>query len=309
MGGVNRASLRDQTNESSGLTVSKLVLGLWRLDAWGYNAERLAALLAQCVEMGITTFDHADIYGDYRCEGLFGDAIKAMPALKQQCEIVTKCDIKLVSEQRPDHRIKSYDTSAEHIIASVHRSISQLNVDRIDLLLLHRPDPLMQPAEVAEAFSALHRSGDVANFGVSNHSPSQIDMLASYVEQPLMTNQIECSVLQTQPLYNGCFDHALLHRYKPMIWSPFAGGALFQSDAPATERVRAVMVRVAERFDGADVDQIALAWLLRHPVGAVPVLGSGQIERIQRAVAALSLSLTREDWFEILEASRGCEVD
>lgn len=306
---ISKIALREHADPATAtLNISQLVLGLWRLDEWGYSAEDLATLLAQCVEMGITTFDHADIYGDYRCESLFGDAIKQMPVLKQQCEIVTKCNIKLISEARPAHRVKSYDTSAAHIVASARSSLKQLNVDRIDLLLLHRPDPLMQPAEVAEAFSTLHQAGDVAHFGVSNHTPGQIDMLTSYLDQPLVTNQVESSLLQTNALDDGTFDHALQHRYRPMIWSPFAGGALFQSEEPAAQRVRAAMEQISERLGGASVDQIALAWLLRHPVGCVPVLGSGKLPRIQAAAKALSLSLSRDDWFELLEAARGHEV-
>jgi predicted oxidoreductase len=310
MSTVKRVVLREIPGQpATTLSVSRLVLGFWRLDNWGYSADDLAGLLAQCVEMGITTFDHADIYGDYRCESLFGDAIKRMPQLKQQCEIVTKCNIKLISEQRAEHRLKSYDTSAEHIIASAHRSLSNLNVERLDLLLLHRPDPLMEPAEVAEAFSVLHRAGDVAHFGVSNHSPAQFEMLSYYVEQPLVTNQVECSVLHHQALTDGSFDHALMHHYKPMIWSPFGGGALFQDDAPTVQRVRTAMARVSQHLAGCSVDQLALAWLLRHPAQLVPVLGSGRLPRIQAAVAAQSLCLSREDWFEIYEAARGREVD
>lgn len=306
---MERVTLRkNEKHTSAQWTVSKLALGLWRLDEWGCNADELAALLAQCVEMGITTFDHADIYGDYRCEAFFGDAVKRMPALKSQCEIVTKCDIKLVSEQRPAHRLKSYDTSAAHIIASVHNSLKQLNVERIDLLLLHRPDPLMQPAEVAEAFARLHKSGDVTHFGVSNHRPSQMDVLSQYVEQPLVTNQVECSVLENQVLDDGAFDHALMHRYHPMVWSPFAGGAIFQSNSEAAQRVRAALAQVGGRLGGASLDQVALAWLLRHPVAAVPVLGTGNLTRIQSAADAVSLTLSREDWFEILQAARGHEV-
>lgn len=306
---LNRVTLRQEVDQSvPALNISQLVLGLWRLDEWGMRSEDLAAYLAQCVEMGITTFDHADIYGDYKCESLFGKAVKCMPALKQQCEIVTKCNIKLVSETRPEHRVKSYDTSTEHIIASVHRSLKQLNVERIDLLLLHRPDPLMQPAEVAEAFFRLHGAGDVAHFGVSNHRPSQIDLLASYLDQPIVTNQVECSVLHTEALDDGTFDHALQHRYHPMVWSPFAGGDVFKSDAPSAQRVRSTMAHIGERLGATSLDQVALAWLLRHPVGAVPVLGSGKLSRVQAAVGALSLSLSRDDWFEILEAVRGHEV-
>ena len=175
----------------NGPEFSRVVLGLWRLNEWQLTPNQRLALLEQCQELGITSIDHADIYGDYQCEQLFGEALAIAPGLRQRIEIVSKCGIMLVSEKRPQHRLKYYDTGRDHIIASVERSLSSLRTDYLDCLLIHRPDPLMQADEIAEAFRLLQQSGKVRHFGVSNFTPAQFDLLASRF--PLVTNQLELS--------------------------------------------------------------------------------------------------------------------
>lgn len=292
----------------AGPRFSRLVPGLMRLPQWRLSSAELLGWIKACLEQGLTTFDHADIYGAYTCEELFGRALALEPSIREQMQLVTKCGIKLVTPARPDHRLKSYDTGRAHILASVENSLRALHTDRIDLLLIHRPDPLMDADEVAEAFGLLRQEGKVLHFGVSNFTPAQFDLLASRLDFPLVTNQVEFSLLHMDPIYDDTFDQCQRLRARPMIWSPLAGGALFRDDDPDTAALRAALEQVGQELGGAAVDQVALAWVLRHPVGGLPVLGTGRMERIRDAVAAAALEMTREQWFTIWQAAAGEEV-
>lgn len=283
---------------------SPVVAGLWRLAKWSMSPEALASWTSDVIDQGIDTFDLADIYGSYTCEGLFGDALRRAPGLRDRLRLVTKCDIKLVSPQRPHHTRHVYDTSRAHILASVENSLRALATDRIDVLLLHRQDPLMDPAEVAEAFDRLEAAGKVRAFGVSNFTPSHFAMLASHVRQPLVTNQVEASVLRLAPLTDGTFDQCLERRIRPMAWSPLGGGRLFSADTPEVDRARAALRAVAAAR-GVSLDTVAYAFLLRHPARPIPITGTQRLDRIVAAVAALGVELTREEWFELYCAAKG----
>ncbi len=287
--------------------LSPIVAGLWRLAKWSLSAEALASWTDDVVDQGVDTFDLADIYGSYTCEGLFGAALQKAPGLRERLRIVTKCDIKLVSPQRPQHTRHVYDTSRGHILSSVENSLRALSTDRIDLLLLHRQDPLMDPEEVASAFDALHSRGKVLAFGVSNFTPSHLAMLASYVRQPIVTNQVEASLLHPDPIHDGTFDQCLERRIRPMAWSPLGGGRLFQPEHPAAARVQPVLQSLA-RERGVAPETIAYAFLLRHPARPYLITGTGRLDRIVAAVAALQLELTREEWFELYCAARGAPL-
>lgn len=283
-----------------GPSLSRLVAGMWRLADWQFSERDLGAYLARCLELGLTSFDHADIYGESRCEAMFGQWLARHQHLRDGIQLVSKCGIKLPSAQ---HRVKHYDLSREHITTSVENSLAALNTDYLDLLLLHRPDPLMEPDEIAEAFDALKRAGKVRYFGVSNFSPSQFALLASRTE--LVTNQVECSLLHTQPLFDGSFDQCQQLGVAPMIWSPLAGGRLFDSAAPAA--LCETLAQISQRL-GISQTTLAYAWLLRHPAWLVPIVGSRRVELLEQAVAALEVSLDRQDWFALLEAAQGEEV-
>lgn len=291
-----------------GLRCSRIVHGLWRLADWNKSEAEVRELLARCLELGITTFDHADIYGDYTCEALFGEALAASKIDRSTIQVVTKCGIKLVSGNRLAHKIKCYDTSTSHIVASVENSLRNLRVDYIDLLLIHRPDPLTDPREVNEAFVTLKDSGKVRHFGVSNFLPSQFEMLASKLDVPLITNQIEYSVMHLEPHADGSLDLCQRLDIRPMAWSPMGGGRLFHEDSDRAERLREALGKIGRHLGGASMDQVALAWMLMHPAQFVPVLGTGRVTRITRAVEALELNLSRDQWFEIWCASTGCDV-
>ncbi len=273
--------------------------------AWGWDVPARARWIEQCLALGVTSFDHADIYGGYSVEALFGDALAALPGLRERLQIVTKCGIKLVMPARPLHRIKSYDSSRAHITASVEASLRALRTDRIDVLLLHRPDALMDPDAVAETFTALRSAGKVLHFGVSNHTPSQLAPL--HRRFPLVTQQIEFSPLQMQALADGTLDQCVDLGLRPMIWSPLAGGSLFTANDERAQRVRGALAGLAQAHQ-VSVATVAYAWILRHPARPVPITGSSRIEAIAEAVAALSLRLDAEDWYQVWCASTGHDL-
>jgi predicted oxidoreductase len=289
---------------TDGPTFSRLVPGLWRLDEWDMSASELADWIRGCLEMGATTFDNADIYGGYRCEELLGHALATDPALRAKMQIVTKCGIKLITDKRPEHWVNHYDTGREHIIWAAENSLRMMQTDHIDLLLIHRPDPLMDADEIAEAFAELKRAGKVLHFGVSNFTPSQFDLIQSRLPFSLVTNQVEFSVMYMDPMHDGIFDQLQRLRVAPMAWSPLGGGDLFTGQSEQAQRLRNKMQEIAAKYD-ADIDQIAIAWILAHPANVLPVLGTGKLDRVRKAVKAESIKLDRQDWFAIWVASKG----
>jgi predicted oxidoreductase len=286
---------------------SPIVAGLWRLAKWSLSSTALASWISDVLDQGVDTFDLADIYGSYTCEALFGDALRSAPGLRDKLRLVTKCGIKVVSPQRPAHTRHGYDTSREHIVSSVEASLRALGTDHVEVLLLHRQDPLMDPAEVAAAFDALEASGKVQAFGVSNFTPSHFAMLAAHVRQPLVTNQVEASVLRLEPIVDGTFDQCLERRMRPMAWSPLGGGRLFTGDTPEIVQTRTALRAVADQR-GVPLDTVAYAFLLRHPARPHPITGTRRLDRIVAAVAALDLELTREEWFDLYCAAKGSQL-
>lgn len=293
----------------SGPTFSRIVFGVMKWGVWGHqlNAQQILALVEASIECGVTTFDHADIYGHYTTEADFGGALKLDPALRQQMQLVTKCGIKMVTPNRPDNKLKSYDTTTRYIIESAEQSLKNLHTDYLDLLLIHRPSPLMHPDEIAEAFTRLKQEGKVLHFGVSNFTPSQFDLVNSRI--PLITNQIEASLFHLDPFLDGTLDQSLKHGLKPMAWSPLGGGKVFTDlEDPQVVRVREVAAALGMKYNDAGIDQILLAWLMQHPAGIIPVVGTGRIDRLKGAVEATEIKLTQEEWFALWEASMGEEV-
>ena len=294
---------------SDSLELSRLVAGVMKWGVWGHDFDRAGfdRLIRGCLDQGVTTFDHADIYGHYTTEAAFGEVLRADPGLRDRLELVTKCGIRLTTPNRPANRAKAYEVTADYIRASVEQSLKNLHTDRIDLLLIHRPSPLLHPDEVAETVRALIDAGKVLHFGVSNFTPGQFALLHDRI--PLLTNQIECSALHDAPLVDGTLDQCLQHRIRPMAWSPLGGGAYFgDAPSPAAQRLRALFATLRARYAGATDDQLLLAWLLRHPAGILPVLGTGKLARIEAAVAATAIELDSQDWFLIWEAARGHEA-
>jgi predicted oxidoreductase len=300
-----------RTSLPNGRSLSRMAYGVWRLsEAQDHSVSANLARIDACLAQGITTFDHADIYGDYRCEALFGEAIKTRPSLKSQIEIVTKTDIMLLSSQWPSTRVKHYDTSAAHVTASVERSLSRIGVDVIDLLLIHRPDPLMDAQALGACLDGLINSGKLRGVGVSNFMPWDVDLLQSCMKHKLQTNQLELSLLHTAPFINGQLAHAQQHRMPVMAWSPLGGGRLHaQALTPGTAAARlAPKLEALSRASGTDTTAVAMAWLMHHPVGVVPVMGSNQLDRIARFGDAARVPMDRQTWYELFELANGHEV-
>ncbi|OKH86214.1 aldo/keto reductase family oxidoreductase [Thalassospira sp. TSL5-1] len=293
------------------LSFSTLAWGAWRLrNSPDINSDNdILRLVETALDLGITTIDHADIYGNYGCEELFGNALAKASHLRQKMEIVTKCDIALACEGKPENRINHYNTSKKHILASVESSLRNLRTDHIDALLLHRPDPLMIADEVADAFNQLKRDGKVRYFGVSNFTPSQFNLLQSRLEAPMITNQVECSVLELAPVFDGTFDLMQQNRISPMIWSPLGGARLFRDkDDAVAAHLRPVLEDMRVKYDAPGIGEIAIAWLLALPCQPIPVLGTMKPERLKDATTACSIRLDRQDWFTILVAAQGHPV-
>jgi len=285
--------------------LSPIVAGAWRLAEWDWTPQQRLDWIEGNLDIGVTSFDHADIYGGYSVEAQFGDALALRPSLRQRMQLVSKCGIQLVAPARPGHQVKHYDTSAAHVRASVEQSLRNLRTDHLDLLLVHRPDALMDFDELADAFEALRREGKVRHFGVSNFAPHQLAPLQRRFA--LATHQIELSPLHTDPLHDGTLDQCQDLGLRPMIWSPLAGGRLFTSDDEAARRVRGVLQAMADEL-GVAVITLVIAWVRRHPSQPLPILGSRRIGVAREAMAALALRLDAQQWWRIWTAAAGREV-
>ena len=289
-----------------GPEVSPIVQGAMRLLDVG-GPQEVLRFIHGCLELGVSTFDHADIYGSYRAEAHFGAALALAPSLRERLQLVSKCGIKLLSPQRPEHGVHGYDTSRAHIVASAERTLANLGTDHLELLLIHRPDPLMDADEVAGALTELLERGLVRHVGVSNFTPFQLELLQSRLAAPLVTNQVELSVTHLDLLHDGTLEQCQRLRIRPMAWSPLGGGRLFKREGARAQRVMDELERVGADI-GAGADAVALAFVLKHPSRPVPVLGTGKLERVAAAARALELTLSREQWFRLWSASMGHEV-
>ena len=287
------------------LTFSRIIHGLWRLRDWKMTDKELLNFIRQAMELGVTTFDHADIYGDFTCEKLFGDALALEPGLRQKIQIVTKCGIRPVTKKYPERKVSIYDYSSAHIMMSVENSLKNFQTDYLDVLLMHRPSPLLNPEEVADAFVKLKQSGKVLHFGVSNFTPEQYEMVAAYLDEKPVTNQVEISPLCLEHFDNGNMDFFLKERIRPMAWSPLAGGRIFNPKTEREHRVAKVLTEIADELNTESIDKVAYAWLLKHPAVIMPVAGTGNIGRLKLAVEALDLEMSPEQWFRIYIASTG----
>ncbi len=290
---------------TKGLDFSRIVYGMWRLgDDDDTSVAHVRAKIDACLEQGLTTFDQADIYGDYGAEALLGAALKEAPELRDQMEIITKCDIIAPIGKYSDKPVKYYDTSRTHILASVDNSLKNMNIEHIDLLLIHRPDPLMDHHETAAALDEVVASGKVGHVGVSNFKPHDWALLASALKGKLVTNQIELSLLAHDAFTNG--DLAFLQRYgiTPMAWSPLGGGGLFDADNAG---LREALTTIGKQY-GVDDAAVAVAWLLAHPANIMPVMGTNTISRIKSFSDAFKVEMDRETWFGLYTHALGHEV-
>jgi predicted oxidoreductase len=288
------------------LEMSQIIAGMMRAKDAAMEGDALLSFVEECIDMGIDSFDHAPVYGGYVCEKLFGDAVlRKKPKLRNKMKLVTKTGIVLPGVE--DNSRIYYKSTKEEIIKEMDKSLVNLRTDYVDLLLIHRPDILGNPEETADALEALVKVGKVLAVGVSNHMPSQMTALQSFLDIPLVTNQMELSVMATYNFENGVVDDAYIRRIPLMAWSPLGGGNIFANTDEKAIRIRKEVDRIAE-VHYTTADAIMYAWLFRHPVGIAAVTGTMNIDRIRTAVKALDIILTYDEWYTILAASRGYDV-
>ncbi|KAJ3097159.1 hypothetical protein HDU97_005108 [Phlyctochytrium planicorne] len=298
----------------AGCEVSVMAYGIWRLDddvPENKTPKAILQRIKKCLDLGITTFDAADIYGGgdgHVCEKLFGQALALEPSLRSQMQIISKTGIACLGVKN-----KHYNLTQEYIVKQATDSVAAMKCQYLDILLIHRPSPMMDPVVVADAFRHLKNAGLVKHFGVSNFSFKQMELLQSRLEFPLVTNQIEMNPLRMWPYHDGTLDHLIQNRAKPMAWSPLGGGRLFSAEAakkdPAVARVQTRLADIGKELNPpASVDQVAYAWVMAHPSQPIPVLGTNKIDRIEDAVGSLKVKLSLEQWFSVWEACTGEEV-
>lgn len=283
---------------------SRIIAGTMTWGSWGkqLSKKEMIVLMHHCLEAGISTFDHADIYGGYTNEAEFGTAFAESEITRENIQLITKCGIQFDAEARKNS-IKHYNYSKEYIVWSAERSLKNLKTDFIDLFLLHRPSPLMQPTDIAEAIMQLQREGKIKEFGVSNFTPSQIALLETAV--PVAVNQVEFSLTANDVMRDGTLDDIIIHNRMGMSWSPL--GILFKEKNKQTRRIRSILRSMMKKYNAAE-DQLLLAWILKHPAAMYPVVGTATPGRLSAAASAVKIDMELEDWFALLTASEGNEV-
>jgi predicted oxidoreductase len=284
---------------------SAMAYGTWRMLDEPLTPGDINQRLNLCVDLGITTIDTAEIYGGYRVEQALGEALALSPGLRGKIEIISKAGIYFPHPATRSVRTTFYDASAKQMIKSVEASLRLLSTEHLDLFLVHRPDWLTSVDETASGLNQLIKDGKIRAAGVSNYSATQFSALSSRVDQPLMTNQIEFSLFAMDPIYDGTFDQCQQNRVRPMAWSPLAGGKLFDREHPAAQRLAKEAAMLRDKYNGLSLEQLAYAWVMMHPSGAVPVIGTNKLDRIKSAAVAGNVVLDREDWYGLWVAAKG----
>lgn len=286
------------------MNYSKIIAGTMTWGNWGkqFSKKEMVAFMHHCIEQQITTFDHADIYGGYTNESQFGDAYAISGINREHIQLISKCGIQYITENR-NNKVKHYNYSKDYIIWSTENSLKHLKTDYLDVLLLHRPSPLMHPNEIAEAITILKKEGKIKSFGVSNFTPSQMELLGLRID--IDVNQIEFSLTQHTAMHDGTLDYMLTNGIKPMSWSPL--GTIFKDETDQTQRIHKQLEALTDKYN-ASKDQLLLAWILKHPAQITPVVGTTNKDRIVAASKAATIDLELEDWFLILTACQGHKV-
>lgn len=287
--------------------LSRIIYGTWRLldDPAAASAQSINARLNACLDAGITTIDTAEIYGLYEVEEALGKALALSPGLRDRLQIVSKCGIYVPCGYHPDRKVAFYNASAARIVKSLEKSLRFLGTDRLDLMLVHRPDWLTSAEDTAAGLNQLLKEGKIAAAGVSNYNVHQFELLNSWMERPLAANQIEFHLLHQAPIHDGTLSQCERMRVLPMAWSPLAGGRLMSVDDKAGYRVVRLAAELSAKYGGASLEQLAYAWILAHPSRPAVVIGTNKIGRIQAAAEALKITLEREDWYALAEAANG----
>ena len=284
---------------------SRIIAGTMTWGDWGkqLSEQHMERLIQHCLEHEISTFDHADIYGDYTNEEQFGKAFSNSNIKREDIQLISKCGIQFDAKSR-SNRVKHYACGKDYVIWSVERSLKLLQTDYLDFLLLHRPSPLMHQEEIAEAITQLKKEGKIRQFGVSNFSPSQIALIENLI--PVDGNQIEYSLTSNTVMNDGTLDDCIINKRLAMSWSPL--GAYFREDSLQTKRIKKELNILCAKYNATE-DQLLLSWVLKHPATVYPVVGTATPERLALAMKAVEIKMELEDWFILLEASNGHEVD
>ncbi|OXA82598.1 Predicted oxidoreductase [Flavobacterium aquidurense] len=286
-------------------TLSPIISGTMNWGVWDKNltTKEMENMIQICIENKITTFDHADIYGSYTTEADFGKAFHASKISREKLQLITKCGIQMIAEKRPENKIKHYEYSKEYIIWSVEESLKKLKTDFIDVFLLHRPSPLMQADEIAEAVEKLKSEGKIIDFGLSNFTSSQTELIRSKTE--VSFNQVQFSATHYEAMTDGSLDYMQTHEIRPLSWNPL--GTVFREDTKKTRRLKKLLSELVQKYSFGS-DTLLLAWILKHPAGVIPIAGTVNIARIQSLVKAVELEMDKEDWFAIWTESMGDDV-
>jgi len=285
-------------------TLSPVIAGTMNWGVWDKNltTKEMESMIQICLEHKITTFDHADIYGSYTTETDFGKALTASQIAREKMQLISKCGIQMIAENR-NNTIKHYDYSKEHIIASAERSLKNLQTDYLDVFLLHRPSPLMQSDEIAEAVDKLKSEGKIIDFGLSNFTSSQTELIRQ--KTAVSYNQIQFSATNFEPMLDGSLDYMQINNIRPMSWNPL--GSVFRTDIPQTHRLKKLLANLVSKY-GLGSDTLLLSWVLKHPAKVIPIAGTVNVARIQALNKAVALELEQEDWFAIWSESMGEDV-
>jgi predicted oxidoreductase len=287
-----------------GPKLSEIVQGYWRMGDWDRNPQQHLSFLKSHIELGVTTVDHANVYGaGPSCEELFGNALKLDPSVRDHIEIVSKCGIELVANG--GKQVNHYDSTPAAIEKSVATSLSRMAIESLDVLLIHRPDWLMDVDAIAESFTRLKASGKVQHFGVSNFTTAQFSLLQSRLDTPLVTNQVEINPLNQAAITDGTLDQLQQLQVRPMAWSCLAGGRVFTEKSDQMIRLNATLSEIAKEIGAASTDQVLYAWSMALPSNPMVIVGSGNIARVKAAADALKLTLSREQWYRIWVAAAG----
>ena len=287
-------------------SLSQVIFGCMRIVQSGISQDELMKLVKKCLDLGVDSFDHAPVYGRYTCEKIFGDAVlRKDPALRSQMKIVTKTGI--VTPGRKGNDRGYYDARKASVLAEMDESLERLGTDHVDLLLVHRPDPLADPAETADALDTLVAQGKALHVGVSNYPPAQMAALKKHLKAPLVTHELEFSVKAVDNFFNGVSDDLFARGMKPMAWSPLGGGSVFKGEDEKSVRIRAAVGTLALKY-GVEMDTLMYAWLFRHPLEIMAITGTMNEKRVEHAVKALDIEIAHNEWYEIAAASRGFDV-
>lgn len=290
----------------SKMQLSEIIWGSMRIfDAQEFHdPKKLADFLSILISKGVSSWDTADIYGSYAVEEQLGKAIALLPQDRDHYQVITKCGIQMISKNRPENHIHHYNTRANYIMSSAEESLKKLQLDTLDVYLIHRPDYLADADEIALALDKLCASGKVKSIGVSNYMPSQWDLLQSRLKNRLFTNQVEFSPLYLDPIFNGMFDQAQQHRARPMVWSPFAGGRIFDNNH---RKLQQVLSEIGKKY-AVNESAVITSWVMQHPSKPMPIIGSNKMSRIDDAIAGSKITLDIQDWYKITEVAANQEV-